>query len=115
MKMFLARVPPRLLDRPTAWACVAANLLILPGLGSWILGRVAGLMQMAMALTGFGLTLIWAFWLVKAWLALKHLPTEAGPHLAKALTGVLLFTVAWFWALGSSLSILRNSSLKNGP
>lgn len=111
--MFLARVPPRPLDRPTAWACVAANLLVLPGLGSWIVGRVVGLVQMALSLAGFGLTLSWAFWLVKVWWALKHLPVEPGPHLAKAVTGVLLFAAAWLWALGSSIAILRGATAKN--
>jgi hypothetical protein len=112
MKMFLARIPTRPLDRPTAWACVAANLLVLPGLGSWILGRVVGLVQMALSVVGFGLTLIWAFWLAQAWLALKHLPADPGPHLVKAVAGVLLFAAAWFWALFNSITILRGVSAK---
>lgn len=113
--MFLGRVPPRPLDRPTAWACVAANLLVLPGLGSWILGRVVGLAQMALSLAGFGLTLVWAFWLVRVWVALKHVPTDPGPHLIKAISGLLLFAAAWIWALVTSITILRRATAKTNP
>lgn len=115
MKIFSARVPAHPVDRPTAWACVVANLLVLPGLGSWILGRTIGLIQMALSLVGFGLTTIWACWLVKTWFSLKHIPTDPGPHLGKAILGLALFLTAWAWALGSSIGIVRDATCKKAP
>ena len=62
---------------------------------------------MIMALAGFCLTSIWAFWFVKTWIALHHLPTQLGPHLGKACFGIALFFGAWLWSLRTSLVILR--------
>lgn len=96
------------LDRATASACLMANLLVLPGLGSWIAGRKTGLLQMFLALLGFSLTLVWAVWFVKTWMASGQWPTDIGPHFGKAVFGILLFLTAWFWALASSLVTLRD-------
>ncbi|MBI4658974.1 MAG: hypothetical protein HY735_09030 [Verrucomicrobia bacterium] len=109
MKIFSALAGPKRLDRPTAWACVMANLAVLPGLGSWILGRSVGLIQMGLALVGFGLTTVWCFWFVKTWIVLRHFPHEPGPHFGKGLAGVVLFLAAWIWALASSIAILRQT------
>jgi hypothetical protein len=81
--------------------------MVLPGLGSWLLGRRTGLLQMVVAVAGFGLTSIWAFWFIQTWIALHHLPTQIGPHFGKACLGIALFFGAWLWSLGTSLVILR--------
>lgn len=107
-RIFLAhrnRVPH---DRATAWACLTANLFVLPGLGSWLAGKSIGWLQMALALAGLGLTILWPIWFVKMWVTFHEVPTDLGPHFGKALVGMALFAIAWTWALASSLSILRD-------
>lgn len=84
--------------------------MVLPGLGSFLFGRVVGFFQMGLALAGFALTAIWGFWFLKTWITLKQIPLEPGPHLGKALVGIGLFFIAWVWALGSSIAFVRKAT-----
>ena len=86
------------------------NLLGLPGLGSWLDGRrIAGLAQMTLTLTGFGLTSFWFVSFVRRLWATHAVPWDGGPHFRLGLLGLALFAGSWFWALGTSLSILRSA------
>lgn len=109
MKTSLERRHSGKIDRPTAWACFMTNQLVLPGLGSWIAGRWTGLAQMALALAGFILTSLWPIWMIKTVLELREIPDTLGPHFGKAVSGLILFGIAWFWALGSSIAVLQKS------
>jgi hypothetical protein len=96
-----------------AWACLATNALVLPGLGSFFLGkRIAGVSQMVLALAGFAMTMAWT----ATWMA--RLPAEGlevfenpGPALGHVLAGLLLFGLAWVWSLVSGLLAVRATRL----
>lgn len=107
MRIFLAIRHPGALDRPTAMACLMANVMVLPGLGSWIAGRKTGLFQMLFALSGLFFSCFWLYFFVRSWIHLKQFPSELGPHFTMALIGLSLFAFAWLWALATSASILR--------
>ena len=105
-------VPPKLLDRPTAWGCLLTNLM-LPGLGTIVARRRAtGIAQIVLSQTGFALTLVWGVWLAVTWARLGYLPEELGPFYGCGILGALLFFSVWIWSLVVSLDILRKASDK---
>ena len=93
-------------DEAVAWGGLVANLLVLPGLGSLLVGRRVGWIQAALALGGFVLTLIWLVSFLQAWISLGEFPLDAGPEMARGLYGIALFAVAWLWSLGTSLHVV---------
>ncbi len=109
MKISSAGVPPKLLDRPTAWACTVTNLVTLPGLGSLAARRKVGYAQAGLALTGFGLTMWWMLRTVSDWFASGELKAELNGTLLIGLLGVLVFGLAWLWALTTSLQLHREA------
>jgi hypothetical protein len=107
------------LGKPEAQACLAANLG-LPGAGSLMAGRRVGYGQVLLALTGVGLTLVfglrfmvWFFQNLEQIRAPEVDPfvvlAELWRHLRWALTGMMIFVLAWLWALVTSLDIVRES------
>jgi hypothetical protein len=107
------------LDRQTAQACFAANLGV-PGAGSLMAGRRVGYGQAALAVVGFVLTLIFGMILV-AWY-IQHFNEFRAPEidplvvlgglwrrLRWVLAGMGVFLAGWFWALATSLTLLRGS------
>jgi hypothetical protein len=104
---------PPLRAETKAWVCLSANALVLPGLGSLYLGeRIAGLLQMVLALAGFAVTMAWTL----TWIA--RLPAEGlavfedpGPALGYVLAGLLVFGLAWVWSVVSSLRAVRAARL----
>ena len=130
MKISLALGPRRILDRPTAWACVLANQGTLPGAGTLASGRRAGYAQAALALAGFGPMLLLSLRvLIAAYhfqqisgefssfeemfdevsIRLRHLPQTWGLYFWIGVPGSSLFALGWLWALVSSLAILTES------
>jgi hypothetical protein len=97
------------LTRTKATICVALNLLVLPGLGTLITGRRSGWPQMMLSVVGFGLNCAWAVWFFAVLLRSEQLPEDLTAHIWVALSGVVIFLVAWLWALVSSLQILREA------
>ena len=114
----LLRFGPRgRLTRQAAWGWLISNAA-LPGSGSLMAGRASGYAQVALALCGmvvstiFGLQFI--LWQAANWSQFHSADAEPLErlhemwlHLKWALLGFGIFAVAWFWALGSSLAILR--------
>lgn len=97
-----------------AKGCALVNQCALPGLGTFAAGRrVAGIAQMTLALTGFALTMIWAWKFVRTWLATRQLPQEIDRSLLIGVLGAVLFLAAWCWALATSLQILRAARKTN--
>jgi len=101
--------PPGEADSLRAWACLATNLLVLPGLGSLALGRRTGWLQAGMALGGFALSCVWLFSFLAAWIREQAFPFEAGPDLTLGLLGIGLFGVAWSWSAVSALDAVRQA------
>ena len=93
-------------DRPTAWACLATNLLVLPGLGSVIAGRRLGYLQMGLAVVGIGLTLVFVAAFLKVWFKEADVWTGWGP-VVTALVGIALFGISWLWSLWTGITMLR--------
>jgi hypothetical protein len=92
-------------DEAVAWGGLVANVLVLPGLGSLLVGRKVGWVQAALALGGFVLTLVWLVSFVRAWISLGAFPFDAGPEMKTGLFGIVVFAVAWLWSVGTSLSV----------
>jgi hypothetical protein len=102
------------LDRDRAWASLLANALVLPGLGSMMAGRRAsGLVQAALSLVGFALTMVWMWSFFGIWLR-QGFPEDLGPRWALGVTGLVLFGVSWIWALLSGLAIVREARKLGG-
>ena len=84
------------------------NLLVLPGLGSFLARRrIAGAAQGMMACLGAGMSLWWLVLLARQWAEDGYFPIDGGDHFRFGVSGVLLFAAAWVWSLATSLSVLR--------
>lgn len=96
-------------DRKLALHCALINQLATPGLGSLLARRyVAGSGQLLLACAGFGLImarLLQHF--AGLWRQLQDLPPAPVKHPWMGKTGVLLFAVAWLWALATSWQVWR--------
>lgn len=103
--------------REVAQGCFTANLMV-PGMGSLVAGRKIGYAQLVICLTGLALSLIFGirfiFWSLAHWSEL-HDPNAGDPIAALhallrqacwPLLGILLFAVAWLWALLTSYFLL---------
>jgi hypothetical protein len=120
MKFSLTLGPRRPLDRQTAWGCLTANLLGVPGLGSLAAGRRVGYVQMLLAVGGLAITSVFGIrftlWFISNSAQANQLD-DAGLeqvgniwlHLRFALLGICVFACGWFWALASSLSLLAEA------
>jgi len=97
-------------DETRAWACLAMNLAVLPGLGSLVARNRWGYAQVLLALAGFALTCRWLFGFLAAWSEPGAFPLDSGPSLAWGLGGILLFVAAWLWSLVSGLALVRKST-----
>ena len=101
----LARGP---MDATRAWALLAVNLAVLPGLGSALAGRVvAGAAQAVLAVAGAGLCLWWLVLFGREWALTGEYPWGGGSDLAVGLWGVALFGAGWLWALATSVVVIR--------
>ena len=119
MKTSLAPGPRPPLDRQTAWGCLTTNLLVLPGLGSVAAGRKTGYAQAAFALVGLVLSGAFASWFFTAWFHAPRAPADVdelkqffvgGMAYVKAGgIGFACFLLGWFWALATSINIVRGS------
>lgn len=108
----LARGP---IDPTRAWALLAVNLTVLPGLGSALAGRVlAGAAQAVLALAGAGLCLWWLILFVGEWSRIGEYPWGGGSDLQIGLAGVALFAAGWLWSLASSVAVLRAAPRTRG-
>jgi hypothetical protein len=81
---------------------------VLPGAGTLMMGRKVGWAQAALALAGFGLTVVWLITLLAGWIRAQSLDLE-GVDLRLGLAGIAAFGMAWLWSLVSSLDALRRA------
>jgi hypothetical protein len=91
-----------------AWACLAANLAGVPGMGT-LMAREwwPGLPQLALSVAA-GILLTWWFAaFVIAFLPTLEFPPPGAPPLALLAWCSALFAITWTWALASSVRLLR--------
>jgi len=109
----------RPLSRQTAWGCFTANLAV-PGSGSLLAGRISGYPQLALAVGGLLLSLIFgihlAVWAFANWSQLHQPDADPLATLSQLwmavrwpLLGIAVFAAGWLWALGSSMLILSTA------
>jgi hypothetical protein len=83
------------------------NLLVLPGLGSFLARRrISGAAQALLAGTGFVMSFWWLILLGRQWTEEGYFPWDGGSDFSLGLTGFALFAVAWIWSLATSLSVI---------
>jgi len=100
----------RPVDRTTAWICLLVNLLVTPGLGSLVAGRLwAAGVELGIAFTGFFFVLAWFFNLFKLIANAGDIQSDLRPSAWLALIGLSLFGLAWFLSLITSIRIIRRS------
>jgi hypothetical protein len=88
---------------------VAGNL-VLPGVGTYVARRrISGVLQLIVSQTGFVLMLVWAVSYASRWIRQGSLPEDLGPGFWLGALGMILFLLAWFWSVASSIAILYNS------
>jgi hypothetical protein len=116
MKVSLALGPRRPLSRQTAWGCLTTNLAM-PGAGSLVAGRATGYAQLALAVGGMILTLVFGvrfiLWYLANW-GRFHGDTadpfgnlEAMWHVLRwAVLGIGVFFVGWLWAFLTSFGLI---------
>jgi hypothetical protein len=103
-------------DRATARNCFLINQFATPGLGSLMGGRFqAGLGQLFLALAGFGFFLGWFALTLKASYDVAYSDAPAKSYTVLGLTGAGLFAAAWFWALVTSIGLLRQAGAAESP
>jgi len=101
--------PPKILDHTRARACLWTNLLVLPGLGTWLAGqRSLGALLIAMSLSGVVMSASWVCWLIWKWIDLGQLPNPFAEHLWVAIIGIGLVAASWVWAAVVSVALLKN-------
>lgn len=86
------------------------NLLATPGLGSLMAGRwVAGIGQLAVAVAGFVMLVVWFFEVMIQYYGQVTGEVQVRPVGWIGATGAILFVASWFWALVTSVSLLRQA------
>ena len=104
---------------------MASNLAV-PGLGSLVGGRKVGILQMALYLSGFGITigfgLQFVYWSLAHWSEYHGPNAEADPiktlvdlwqHARWPFLGIGMCLLSWCWSLVTSRSLLAETEAKN--
>ena len=101
----MARKP---LTSAMARNAVLINQFATPGLGSVIAGRyISGIGQLVLALTGFSLFIVWFVAIMRQFYGQIQGNVEVKSVDWIGWTGLAVFAAAWFWALATSLSLMR--------
>jgi hypothetical protein len=101
-------------DKPISPAA-ARNYLLLnqlgtPGLGSIWGGRwIAGCLQLLCALAGFCLVAAWMALTLNESYQLMSSSGEPRSFARLGIAGAVIFGVAWFWSLATSISLVRDA------
>ncbi len=98
------------LDETRAWTSLSMNLLVLPGLGSFLVGRrITGVAQAVLASIGAGMSAWWLILLARQWTQESYFPIDGGDDFRIGVFGVLVFAVAWVWSLVTSLTVVHEA------
>ena len=101
--------------RASTWVCVLINQLAFPGMGTVMAGHRCGYIQATLMVAGFCLVMGFMLWfllctgryLAGAPWTEEQFAAQYRPYAWMWKVGVLLCLVSWFWALVSSLELLR--------
>jgi len=103
-----SHLAPKLLTSSRAMGCLAANLLVAPGLGSFMARRpVLGAGQFTLALAGFLFFCAWFIDVLRQYYGLMEHDLTPKLHHWLAFVGIAIFFAAWLWSLFTSLAIFR--------
>ena len=109
MKLFSPSGKP--LSRATARNAALLNLLATPGLGSLLARRwIAGGGQLALALVGFALFLVWFVKEMTQFYGQISGNVEVRPIGKFLVAGLFLFALGWIWSAVTSFSLMREAS-----
>lgn len=110
MKPFFPPAGQKPPSRAAARNAALVNQLATPGLGSLMAGRwVAGIGQLALAVAGFVMLVVWFFEIMVQYYGQITGEVRVRPVGWIGEAGAILFVVSWFWALVTSLSLLRQA------
>jgi hypothetical protein len=111
-----------MLDAHKARACLLSNLLVLPGIGSLAGGRRIGWAQIGLAAIGLCAssagTVLSYRWIMKnreAMVGGMADPDGLLFPLGVAVGGLVVFAVAWLWALSTGISMLYHAKQVQVP
>lgn len=91
-----------------AYILAGLNLLVLPGLGTLLTGRrIAGLLQIALGVAGFLLSVRWFSQLMTIAMTTDGFPDLESIPFRSIIAGSIIILASWLWSLVSSLQILR--------
>ena len=110
MKPFSPDPSRKVVSRAVARNAILANQLATPGLGSLMAGRwIAGLGQLALAVSGFVMAVVWFFEIMIQYYGqiTGNVPVRSVGWIGEI--GATLFVASWFWALVTSISLLRQA------
>jgi len=97
-------------SRTAARNAALVNQLATPGLGSLMAGRwVAGIGQLAVAVAGFVMVVVWFFEIMIQYYGQVTGNVQVRPVGWIGEVGAILFVASWFWALVTSVSLLRQA------
>ena len=107
----MARKP---LTSTMARNAVLINQCATPGLGSIIAGRyVSGAGQLLLAVTGFTFFIVWFVAVMRQFYGQIQGNVEVKPVGWIGWSGLAIFAASWFWALGTSVSLMREAKRTN--
>jgi len=101
------------ISRAKARNAALLNQLATPGLGSLLARRwIAGGGQLLLALAGFILIMVWFAQMMLGYYGqmFNDAPPRPITSFTNLILGAGLFGLAWLWSLGTSFSLLRESS-----
>ena len=109
MKTFSAE-KNKVIDRNSAKALAAINMLVTPGLGTIMAGRpFTGAFQLVAAVGGFLLLLKWLYSLIQSAASGTPVPSWEWQ------SGLALFLIGWIGSAWSSLNLVRKAALQTPP
>lgn len=102
-------------SRTKARNAALLNLLATPGLGSLLARRwLAGLGQLALAVAGFVLVLVWFIKIIVPYYGMMFSESPPPPvNWRIGVWGAALFALSWVWSLVTSLNLLHEASRAN--
>src|SRR5256885_1724889 len=111
MKTSSPRPARKPLSRSKASNCVLINQCATPGLGSLLAGRfLAGIGQLIVALTGFGLFIAWFVQvMIKFYSLINDSSSDTRMDFFLLKLGLIIFAIAWLWSWFTSISIMREA------